>query len=148
MKLFLKKAYKTLYLWAVGGFLYCLFEMIFRGYTHWTMGIVGGFCFIMCGLLNEHIGWNMPFLLQMFLGSLIITGTELIAGIILNIWLGLDIWDYSNMPLNLWGQICLPFSCLWFFLSAIAIVLDDYLRYWIFKEEKPWYSLWGMKWTK
>lgn len=148
MNLFLKKLFKALYLWVVGGFLYCLLELIFRGHTHWTMGAVGGLCFVLCGLLNEHIGWDMSFILQMCLGCLIITCTELAAGIILNIWLGLNVWDYSNMPLNLWGQICLPFSCLWFFLSAVAIVLDDYLRYWIFEEEKPGYSLWGKKCSK
>ena len=59
--------------------------------------------------------------------------------------LGLNIWDYSNMPLNLWGQICLPFSCLWFFLSAVAIILDDELRYNIFGEEKPHYYFWRKK---
>ena len=99
----------------------------------------------MCGLLNEHIGWDMPFPLQMLIGCLIITGTELIAGIVLNMWLGLNIWDYSNMPLNLWGQICLPFSCLWFFLSGVAIVLDDELRYNMFGEEKPHYYFWRKK---
>lgn len=145
MKLFLKKLYKTMYLWAIGGLLYCLFELFFRGHTHWTMFAVGGFCFVMCGLLNEHIGWDMPFPLQMLIGGLIITGTELIAGIVLNMWLGLNIWDYSNMPLNLWGQICLPFSCLWFFLSGVAIVLDDELRYNMFGEEKPHYYFWRKK---
>ncbi|MBS6876084.1 MAG: hypothetical protein KH214_03140 [Ruminococcus sp.] len=145
MKLFLKKLYKTMYLWAIGGLLYCLFELFFRGHTHWTMFAVGGFCFVMCGLLNEHIGWDMPFPLQMLIGCLIITGTELIAGIVLNMWLGLNIWDYSNMPLNLWGQICLPFSCLWFFLSGVAIVLDDELRYNMFGEEKPHYYFWRKK---
>lgn len=145
MKLFLKKLYKTMYLWAIGGLLYCLFELFFRGHTHWTMFAVGGFCFVMCGLLNEHIGWDMPFPLQMLIGCLIITGTELIAGIVLNMWLGLNIWDYSNMPLNLWGQICLPFSFLWFFLSAVAIILDDELRYNMFGEEKPHYYFWRKK---
>lgn len=145
MILFLKKLYKTLYLWAVGGFLYCLFEMIFRGHTHWTMVIVGGLCFVAVGMLNEHIGWDMPFVLQMFSGSLIITAIELIAGMILNVWLGLNVWNYSNMPLNLWGQICLPFSCLWFFLSAVAIVLDDELRHNIFGEDKPHYYFWRKK---
>lgn len=145
MKLFLKKLYKTMYLWAIGGLLYCLFELFFRGHTHWTMFAVGGFCFVMCGLLNEHIGWDMPFPLQMLIGCLIITGTELIAGIVLNMWLGLNIWDYSNMPLNLWGQICLPFSFLWFFLSAVAIALDDELRYNMFGEEKPHYYFWRKK---
>lgn len=66
---------------------------------------------------------------------------EFITGLVVNIWLGLGVWDYSNMPFNLLGQICLPFAFAWVALSAIAIVLDDYLRYWIFGEEKPRYKL-------
>ena len=67
--------------------------------------------------------------------------SDLAAGILLNRWLGLGIWDYSNMPFNLWGQICLPFSVLWVFLAGIAVVLDDWLRYWLFREERPHYAI-------
>lgn len=45
------------------------------------------------------------------------------------------------MPFNLWGQICLPFSVLWVFLAGIAVVLDDWLRYWLFREERPHYVI-------
>ena len=54
--------------------------------------------------------------------------------------LGLHIWDYSTMPLNIFGQICLPFSLAWMGLSGVAIILDDYIRYWFFNEEKPHYK--------
>ena len=50
-------------------------------------------------------------------------------------------WDYSSMPMNLLGQICLPFSLLWILVGIIAVVVDDYLRYWLFGEEKPHYKL-------
>lgn len=53
---------------------------------------------------------------------------------------GVGIWDYSNMPFNIIGQICLPFTVAWYILSLLAIVLDDHLRYWIFGEEKPRYK--------
>ena len=51
------------------------------------------------------------------------------------------VWDYSGMPLNYKGQICLPFSILWIFVSIAAVVLDDWLRYWLFGEERPHYTL-------
>ena len=51
----------------------------------------------------------------------------------------MDVWDYSNMPFNILGQICLPFTILWFFISILAIVLDDWIRYIMFDEEKPHY---------
>ena len=66
---------------------------------------------------------------------------ELVAGLILNVWLGLGIWDYSTMPLNFMGQICLPFCLLWVLLSVVAVVLDDWLRHWLFAEEHPHYVL-------
>ena len=50
-----------------------------------------------------------------------------------------DGWDYSDMPFNILGQVCLPFSALWVLLSALAIILDDYLRYWLYHEEQPHY---------
>ena len=53
------------------------------------------------------------------------------CGVIVNIWLGWNIWDYSNTPFNILGQVCLPFALIWFVLAHAAIVLDDYLRYWL-----------------
>ena len=130
---------KLLFLFTIGGFLYYILEMIFRGPSHPAMLVVGGLCFLLCGALNEVIPWGMPFLFQMILGGAMITGVELIAGLILNVWLGLGIWDYSNMLLNYRGQICLPFSLLWCLLAAVGIVLDDYLRCDLFGEEEPHY---------
>ena len=46
----------------------------------------------------------------------------------------LNVWDYSNIPFNLDGQICLLFSFFWIFISLIAIILDDLLRYVLFDE--------------
>ena len=44
---------------------------------------------------------------------------------IVNIILQWNVWDYSNVPFNVMGQICLPFSIIWFFLSLPAIVPAD-----------------------
>lgn len=132
--------FKSIFLFAFGGGIYCLIEMLFRGHTHFTMILVGGVCFLMCGMLNEVIPWEMPLPEQMLICAVNITAVEFIAGMILNVWLNLNVWDYSNMPLNIMGQICLTFSVAWFFLSSVGIIMDDYLRYWIFNEEKPHYT--------
>ena len=58
-------------------------------------------------------------------------------GVILNIWLKLDIWDYSREPFNLYGQICLFYALIWFLLVPFNIYVDDYLRYRLFGEKKP-----------
>lgn len=134
-----KELFKIVVLFIIGGLSYCGIEIIWRGHTHWTMGVLGGFCFVIIGGLNNYIPWEMKLWKQGVIGSLIITSCELVAGIILNLFLGLHIWDYSNMPFNLLGQICLPFTILWFFLSVICIFVDDWLRYTLFHEEKPKY---------
>lgn len=132
---------KSLILFGIGGFLYYLIECLWRGYSHRTMCIVGGICFLLIGSINEVFDWDMPIIHQMFYSSLMITIVEFFAGLLLNVILNLNIWDYSNMKFNLMGQICLMYSILWFFLSAAAIILDDYLRYWLFDEEKPQYKI-------
>ena len=137
----LKIIAKYLLLGTIGSIIYMSLEILWRGYTHWTMGVLGGICFICLGLINELLSWETPLVLQMLIGSTIITILEFITGCIVNLWLGWNIWDYSNLPLNLLGQICLPFSILWYFISAIGIVIDDYIRYIYFDEERPRYKL-------
>ena len=124
------RASKAAALFLTGGTAYALLETAWRGHTHWTMFVLGGFLFLILGELNEGL-----------LGSAIVTGAELATGMILNVWLGLGVWDYSGMPLNYKGQICLPFSILWIFVSIAAVVLDGWLRYWLFGEERPHYTL-------
>lgn len=132
---------RPLVLWGIGGLLYVLCELIFRGRSHWTMFLVGGLCFWLIGLINEVVPWDMPLWQQCVLGAVIVTMVEFIAGCVINIWLGWQVWDYSDLPFNLFGQICLPFMVLWLILAAAGIILDDYLRYLIFKQEKPHYKL-------
>lgn len=137
----LKTVLKVAVLLFIGGLIYCGLEIAWRGHTHWTMGVVGGICFVLIGGINEWLPWTMPLYQQGLIGSGIVTAAELVSGLILNVWLGLDIWDYSTMPLNFMGQICLPFCLLWILLSVVAVVLDDWLRYWIFGEERPHYVM-------
>ena len=136
----MKALCKNLFLFIMGGILYYLIEIIWRGYSHFSMFFVGGLCFVLIGKINEYISWETPVYIQSILGSIIITTIEFISGCILNIWLRLDVWDYSNIPFNLLGQICLPFSILWVFISFAAILIDDYIRYFFFGEEKPRYK--------
>lgn len=137
----MKQLLKNMILCCVGGALYIVIELLWRGYSHWTMFILGGICFFYIGLINEEFTWDMPLVKQMFIGAIVITMWEFLFGIIVNGVYNLNVWDYSNMPFNILGQICLPYCILWFFISLPAIVLDDWLRYWLFKEEKPHYRL-------
>lgn len=141
MKNAVSRLIQFLTLFIIGGSVYVMIELAFRGRSHWTMFLLGGLCFYLIGLINEFYPWDMPLISQMFISSIIITTLEFIFGVILNIWLKLGIWDYSNMPYNLCGQICLLFSILWFLLSSVAIILDDFVRWKLFGEEKPRYHI-------
>ena len=125
----------------IGGAVYVLLEMLWRGYSHWTMFLLGAVCFILIGLVNEVFEWDTPLILQMFCGCAIITALEFITGCIVNLWLGWDVWDYSQYKFNVLGQISLRSSVGWYFLSLVGIVLDDYIRYRFFGEEKPRYKI-------
>ena len=141
MKNSIQRIAKFAVLFYVGGSAYLTIEIFYRNYTHFSMFIVGGTAFILVGGINNYLPWTMGLAKQALIGSVIITAVELIAGLIINLWLGLGVWDYSAMPLNILGQICLPYTGAWFLLSIVGIFLDDYLRWKLYAEEKPRYFI-------
>lgn len=132
---------KHLILGTIGGLIYVLLELIWRGYSHWTMFILGGTCFVLLGLINEILDWDTPLTLQMLIGCTVITVLEFITGCVFNLWLGWNVWDYSDLKFNILGQISLFSSIGWYFISLVGITLDDWLRYRLFGEKKPRYKL-------
>lgn len=116
------KAVENLILFLFGGILYSMIEVLARGYTHWSMTITGGLCLV---LLYRHFTARPddPLLMKCFFGAIVITLMEFIAGCIVNLWLGWNVWDYSGLMFNLYGQICLPFSVLWFLMTMPVIAL-------------------------
>lgn len=125
---------KYFVLFIVDGSVYVFIELAFRGRSHISMFILGGFSGVIVGGLNNWYTWDMPLIKQMLTSTCIITCLEYITGYIVNIRMKLNVWDYSNIPFNLDGQICLLFSFFWIFISLIAIILDDLLRYVLFDE--------------
>lgn len=134
---------KCVLLFLTGACVYYNVEICFRGYSHWSMALLGGILFIIIGNINERgaASKKIPLAAQGLMAAAIITLGELIAGIILNVWLGLGIWDYSDLPFNFLGQVCLRFSLLWIIVGIIAVMLDDWLRYLLFGGEKPKYRI-------
>jgi uncharacterized membrane protein len=138
---------KTSFLFFAGGGIYYGMEWVYKtifngsGITHWSMAVVGGLMFLAVGAINEIFSWETPLLLQGLLAAVMITVVEFMSGLYLNLKLGLGIWDYSNLPFNLLGQICPQFFVVWFFAGIVAVILDDYLRYWLFHEERPHYRI-------
>ena len=139
--MWLKKNIEYIILFMIGGISYYFIEILWRGFSHVGMFILGGLCFILIGSISEYyFTSNRNILVQLTISCLFITVLELFFGLILNVWLRLDVWDYSNLNYNFMGQICLRYSILWHFLSLPAIVFYDYIRYWLFEDKKPDYK--------
>lgn len=131
---------KTLTLFFCGGVLYYSIEIMWRGHSHVSMFLDGGVCFVLIGLMNEVVP-GLPLAVQAVLGASLIVFSELLVGSLVNLRLGLNVWDYSNQPMNYRGQVCLPFFLLWIPLAAFASVMDDTLRFWLFAEPWPPFTL-------
>lgn len=136
----LKLLFKYSVLLSYGGFLYVCIELAYRQRSDITMMFCGAAAFVGLGLLNEIIPWKTELWKQALIGGFcIVTPLEYLFGLLFN--RDYHIWDYRGQFLNINGQICLLFSILWCFVSVIGITLDDYMRYWLFNEEKPTYKL-------
>lgn len=107
------------FVFLTGCFVYSLLEVSSRGFTHWTMTLTGGIILTILYEMFIHLK-KTPLWQKCILGSLIITAVEFTVGVIVNIILGWNVWNYSDMPFNLLGQVCLPFTVLWFFLCIPA----------------------------
>ena len=130
---------KILTIWFLMGTFYYVLEGIWRipqgGYANISMLTVGGACGLLIGSINQIPKfYNLKIIYQALIGTAITVIIELISGIILNIKLGLHIWDYSDLPFTILDQVCLPFTILWFLLMPLAIWLEDIIRYILFDE--------------
>lgn len=132
---------KHMMLFGTGGLLYVITELAWRGRSHWTMFVLGGICFMVIGLINEVLPWSMALWKQILIGAGIVTALEFLTGCVVNLWLGWNIWDYSGLPGNILGQICPQYCLLWLPVSLAGIVLDDWLRYWWWGEDRPHYEI-------
>ncbi len=131
-----KKMLKYFTMFMIGGLVYGLIEISARGYTHISMGVLGAVSMLVIHLTNDARREGMNYFIQLSVITLFITSIELLTGEILNVRLGMNIWDYSDIPLNFDGQICLPFVGIWFVLSAAGVWVDDFVRWKIFGEGK------------
>ena len=129
-----QRAIEDAYLLLLGGVLYCWLEILWRGWTHWSMAICGGVCALAIYRINERYQ-RLGALRRALLGAAFITLTEFVTGCAVNLWLRLGVWDYSDQPLHLLGQICLPFSALWFLLCLPVGALCGMIRRRVFLYE-------------
>ncbi len=104
----------------MGGAGYVAIELLYRRRSHISMFVAGGLC---CWLLLALAAWPLPFVAKCLLAGLGITAVEFVVGCVVNLWLKLNVWSYADQPLNLLGQVCLPYTLAWCGLSAAVFWL-------------------------
>lgn len=122
----MRSFYHYLFVALIGGFGYCLLEIIWRGRTHYSMFFAGAI--VLSSFLYINDNYALPFWAKCLAGALIITAVEFVFGVVFNLILREHVWDYSNVPMNLLGQICLPFSLLWFLLSGAVFKVMEKIQ--------------------
>lgn len=91
------------------------------------MLVTGGLCFLIFYIVN-FILKNNSLLIRCIIAMIVITTLEFIVGYIVNIILKWNVWDYSNMFLNLMGQICALYSSIWFSLGVPMTYLSNFIK--------------------
>lgn len=133
------QAYIMMFL--TGGFLYCGLEILFRGYSHISMLLAGGTCFLLVGAVQHLLGSSASLLSQMLFCGIMITTVEFIFGMVVNRQMQLNVWDYSGQQYNFLGQICLLYTNLWILLSCPMIILHDFMEYVLLDTGFPSYRI-------
>lgn len=127
MRAFFVKTGEYTAVYGAGALIYSLLEIMWRGFTHWTMTLTGGAClaciYFLDGILEGERMWK-----KCFAGCAVITLLEFAVGCVVNLRLGWNVWDYSSRPANIMGQICPSFCAIWFALSVPAFKICDFMR--------------------
>ena len=111
----------------LGGVFYGLTEILYRGYTHWSMVLTGGAVAFTFYLMTPFL-FHMNIFFAAAIGALIVTFYEFSMGVVVNLWLQWDVWDYSALPGNILGQVCPKYTVYWFVLCLAFFALIKYNR--------------------
>jgi uncharacterized membrane protein len=123
----MKKIKEFSVVFGVGSAGYSLIEILWRGYTHWTMALTGGICLTALYSMNFKL-CKQKLWKKCLAGSALITIIEFSAGLLINKVFQLNVWDYSDRKFNLMGQICPLYSILWFLLCIPVNKLTSHLH--------------------
>ena len=145
----MKKFIGKLGLFLSCGFIYCMIEILFRGWSHWSMFVLAGFLGVFCiDSINNVLSFDCDYIVQILISTILCTIGEGISGIILNVWLQLNVWDYSKMTFGtfFFGQCNVLFCFAWMLIISIIIFYCDAYNYYILKIEPcPYYIIFGHK---
>ena len=145
----MKKFIGKLGLFLSCGFIYCMIEILFRGWSHWSMFVLTGFLGVFCvDSINNTLSFDCDYIVQILISTILCTIGEGISGIILNVWLQLNVWDYSKMAFGtfFFGQCNILFCFAWALIISVVIFYCDAYNYYILKIEPcPYYIIFGHK---
>ena len=119
---FMKSIEKLATIFIIGGLGYGLLEILFRGFTHWSMIITGGSALLSLYLINQALP-NHSIIIKSLIGCSVITIMEFTVGLIVNKIFPFGVWDYTGSPDNILGVISLRFTLCWFAISFIMLSL-------------------------
>lgn len=125
--IFLKNAKRVAVFFASGGMGYAIIEILWRGKTHWTMIIAGGICFVIFSLVAEKLKKRTA-VCKAAVCSLGVTAVEFIFGVVFNLLLKMNVWDYSGVRFNILGQVCPLYSLLWALLALGVLPLAELIN--------------------
>ena len=145
----MKKFIGKLGLFLSCGFIYCMIEILFRGWSHWSMFVLAGFLGVFCvDSINNVLSFDCDYIVQILISTILCTIGEGISGIILNVWLQLNVWNYSKMTFGtfFFGQCNVLFCFAWALIISVVIFYCDAYNYYILKIEPcPYYIIFGHK---
>lgn len=127
--------------------MYFLLEVAYKTITghperiSWTMLVLAVVLTVPLERCGAELPWECPLWLQALACAALVTVTEFVAGVVLNLWLCLNVWDYSDLPFNLLGQICPQYAIVWWGLCFLFIPVFDWLRYAVVGGNKPTYRI-------
>ncbi len=125
---------KSMTEFAIGGLCYGLMETAWRGHSHISMFVAGGICFCLISMVGKRLS-ALGLMIQSIICSAMITAVEFSVGVVVNLWMGLNVWDYSTMSGNILGQICPQFTALWCVISVMAIYMRSIIGRYMLNEE-------------
>jgi len=119
------------FIFICGAIGYGSIEMLWRGYTHWTMLLLGGLCLYLIYIISTRM--NDALWKKLLMCASVVSCLEFVVGCLINLRLGWAVWDYSDMPMNLFGQICPTFCLMWLLLSLPCVYISRFIYTFVFR---------------
>lgn len=147
IKMSTKNILRKMILFLLCSTIYCWIELIYRGWTHWSMALLSGTLGVLCiDTPNNLFGYNLDYSIQVLISTILCTIGEGLTGLIVNIKMGLNVWNYSTLPFTFFcGQCNLFFVFAWaLIIGCFGIFFCDAYWYYICKDdEQPYYVFFG-----